>query len=297
MSVFTIKELSILSNIKPHTIRIWEQRYNILEPNRTEANFRAYTDKDACFILKVSSLNQNGYRISQIAQMTDDQVEANFTHLLRNTKNPEILIQAMFMAMIKLEEDTFTKYLESAIYHLGFEEAVKQIFFPFINRTSAVWLKGKNHSSCEHFSHHLIRNQMILAISKLRETPNRFAKTYLLFLPENEHHEFSLLYASYIIRTYGHSVVYLGSSVAVENVAEIVEKRAVDFLFTTVYNTSSRKRLKNYFDKLVASVPDAEIIMSGSAVTKIQNDLSQTIRLLTTPMELIGQLEKESQAA
>ena len=41
-SQFSIKDLENLTGIKAHTIRIWEKRYNLLNPKRTETNIRYY---------------------------------------------------------------------------------------------------------------------------------------------------------------------------------------------------------------------------------------------------------------
>ena len=58
MDFFTIKDLENISGIKAHTIRIWEQRYEFLKPNRTDTNIRTYTNQDLKRVLNIALLNK-----------------------------------------------------------------------------------------------------------------------------------------------------------------------------------------------------------------------------------------------
>lgn len=62
---FSIKDLENLSGIKAHTIRIWEKRYNLLTPDRTDTNIRTYSIKSLQKLLNISLLYENGYKISK----------------------------------------------------------------------------------------------------------------------------------------------------------------------------------------------------------------------------------------
>ncbi len=63
MGQYSIKELEQLTGIKAHTIRMWEQRYCLLKPKRSETNIRTYDDDDLKHLLNVSLLNQHGSRL------------------------------------------------------------------------------------------------------------------------------------------------------------------------------------------------------------------------------------------
>ena len=54
--MYSIQDLQELSGVKAHTIRIWEKRYNLLEPERTATNIRFYSDNDLRKLLNVSTL-------------------------------------------------------------------------------------------------------------------------------------------------------------------------------------------------------------------------------------------------
>ena len=72
---FSIKNLEHLSGIKAHTIRIWEKRYNLFEPERTETNIRLYNLDSLQKLLNVSMLYKNGFKISKIARMEVNEIK------------------------------------------------------------------------------------------------------------------------------------------------------------------------------------------------------------------------------
>ena len=70
MAHYTIRELEQLSGIKAHTIRMWEQRYGILCPQRSCTNIRLYSDCELKTLLNISLLNEHGLKISKIARLS-----------------------------------------------------------------------------------------------------------------------------------------------------------------------------------------------------------------------------------
>ncbi len=74
INVFSIKDLENFSGIKAHTIRIWEKRYKVLEPDRTDSNIRTYNETELKKILNVAYLNRNGLKISRIARLGEDEL-------------------------------------------------------------------------------------------------------------------------------------------------------------------------------------------------------------------------------
>ena len=71
---YSIKDLEKLSGIKAHTLRIWEQRYGILKPERTNTNIRLYSNQELKHILNIAILNNKGYKISKIAELSNEQI-------------------------------------------------------------------------------------------------------------------------------------------------------------------------------------------------------------------------------
>ena len=74
MVVYSIKDLEKLSGIKAHTLRIWEKRYSVIMPKRTNTNIRYYEDKDLQKVLNIALLRKKGYKISKIAELSEPDI-------------------------------------------------------------------------------------------------------------------------------------------------------------------------------------------------------------------------------
>ncbi len=75
MHQFSIQDIAQLSGIKAHTLRIWEQRYEIIKPQRTESNIRWYDNEDLKKILNIALLNEQGLKISKLSAMSTAEIE------------------------------------------------------------------------------------------------------------------------------------------------------------------------------------------------------------------------------
>jgi DNA-binding transcriptional MerR regulator len=262
MAQYSIKDLEKLSGIKAHTLRIWEKRYRLVEPHRTETNIRYYEDADLKRILNVAFLNRNGYRISQIAQLEEEEINSKVNDLSRKTSDVENTIDHLLLAMIELNEEKFEKILTDSIMHSGFEETIISIVHPFFERIGVLWQTGAINPAQEHFISNLIRQKIIVAIDSLRPTYNHQSKTFLLYLPEGELHELGLLFNYYLLKKRGHKIIYLGQSVPFEDLNPIVEARSVDVLLTSFASSITGNNLNQYIDRLSKRFKDYKIIFS-----------------------------------
>lgn len=190
---YSIKDLEKITGIKAHTIRIWEQRYGLLQPQRTDTNIRYYDDNDLQFILNVSVLNKNGYKISRIAELDKDEVMTEVRKITTESEDKDNILSAMVMAMLSLDEEAFENTIEEVSGKYGFEQTVISYIYPFLEHIGNLWLTGAIRPAHEHFISNLIRQKIIAATDGIRPTfiPG---KRFLLFTPEKEIHELSLLF-------------------------------------------------------------------------------------------------------
>ncbi len=164
MSTYSIKDLEQLSGIKAHTLRIWEQRYNLLNPKRTDTNIRFYDDNDLKLILNVALLNDNGYKISKIASMNQEEMRAEVMKLTDRTLTHDDQIHALTICMIEMDEERFDKVLSTNILKLGFEQTMMNIVYPFMSKIGVLWQTGAINPAHEHFISNLVRQKLIVAI-------------------------------------------------------------------------------------------------------------------------------------
>lgn len=261
MSTYSIKDLEQLSGIKAHTLRIWEQRYNLLLPKRTDTNIRYYDDADLKLILNVALLNDNGFKISKIANMTLADMREEVVRLTEKTLTHDDQINALTICMIEMDEERFDKILSTNILKIGFEQTMLNIIYPFMSKIGVLWQTGAINPAQEHFMSNLIRQKLIVAIDS--QVYKGGGKKFLLYLPEGEHHEISILFAAYLIKLKGHKVVYLGQSTPDDDLISVYNMIQPEFLLTVITTSPSSENVQEYLDTLSERFKQSQIIVSG----------------------------------
>jgi MerR family transcriptional regulator, light-induced transcriptional regulator len=283
---YSIKDLERLSGIKAHTLRIWESRYGILNPERTSTNIRWYMSEDLRKILNISVLNNHGIKISKIAQFTDTEINEHVKRLTENILDENEQITAMVVAMIELDELRFEKIISTCILRLGFEHCVEQIMFPFFKKIGVMWQTGSINPVQEHFISNLFRQKLIVALDGVIPRSNPAVKTAVLFLPSNELHEMSLLYYSYKLKSRGHRVIYLGQSVPFEDLERTFDLRRPDFFLSIFTHDMKEINLNEYLSKMAVAFPDTTIYISGFQFLKRKVQLPKNVHLFVNPEEI-----------
>lgn len=275
MSTYSIKDLEKLSGIKAHTIRIWEQRYHLIEPQRTTTNIRFYSDDDLVKLMNISLLNQNGYKISKIVQLDDSQFGEILFQLNNVVPALGTQMENLIMSMLELDESRFDQVFLSSVEQLGLESTVEQLLFPFLERIGVLWLAGTVNPAQEHFITNLIRQKLIVAIDNERVKKKGTGPRILFYLPEGEYHEIGLLYYNYLARKADFEVLYLGTSVPFRDILRVNEIRPVQLIFTSFVISPGIGVLAEKIKKLKKSFPDKAVLLSGWQVKQEQPKLPE----------------------
>jgi MerR family transcriptional regulator, light-induced transcriptional regulator len=277
---YSINDLEKITGIKAHTIRIWEKRYNVVCPERTDTNIRFYNDKDLKKLLNISTLNKHGFKISEIIKMDNERLYDKIVEVSSTSNNYESHLNNLVVSMIEMNEDKFEKVLSSAIIKLGFEKTITHIIYAFLEKVGILWQIGTINPAQEHFITNLIRQKLIIAIDGQQNSPRSDAKTFLLFLPENELHELGLLFYSYIIKKAGHKVIYLGQSVPLRDVLEVINIREADYMITYFITALETKQIPEYLKKISKGFGHKDILIAGLQVKQIEENLPENIKSL-----------------
>lgn len=270
MANYSIKDIEHLSGIKAHTIRMWEKRYSILEPRRTETNIRYYNDEDLKKLLNISVLNRYGYKISKIADLPNDRLSRETLQVAQSTQSENGQIESLIVAMVDFDEVKFDKIFGNAVLNFGFEETMVKIIYPFFEKIGILWQTGNINPSQEHFISNLIRQKLIVAIDNLVEYPNLNAKNFILFLPDGEWHELGLLFYTYFIKKYGHHVIYLGSSLPLTDAIELEKHVKFDYVVTSIKSTLSNPAYNQYLKTISTSFTSKKIFLMGVILEKLK---------------------------
>jgi DNA-binding transcriptional MerR regulator len=287
IGTYSIKDLEQLSGIKAHTIRIWEVRYGLLKPSRTDTNIRYYDDEQLKRLLNISFLIKNGLKVSKISSMDSKELHDNLASFYdgqENDQSTDDKINNLVVAMIELNEDLFETVFSSAVHHLGFENAVTKVVYPFLDKVGMLWTMGNIQPAQEHFISNLIRQKIIVAIDKQSISKKPISK-FLLFLPEGEMHEIGLLLANYMIRKKGNQTIYLGQNVPLEDVLQVCDSYAPDYIFTYITTPRIEDDLKSFFDKLANSVKKGKVLVSGH-IPEVTFKLPARVKRITSIKDL-----------
>ncbi len=221
---FSIKDLENLSGIKAHTIRIWEKRYNILTPNRTETNIRSYDIGNLRKILNVTFLNEQGYKISRIAKLSDEEIFKMVKNVPAGNSEQIRAINSFKIAMINFDQALFNTTYSSLLAEKSFREIFHEIFLPLLSEIGLLWQTDTINPVHEHFLVGLIKQKLYLNIAKLEdkiegEDPN----LYVLFLPENEIHDLGILFLNYELNFHNKKTIYLGPSMPISDMKYLLQ--------------------------------------------------------------------------
>lgn len=263
MSTYSIKDLEKLSGIKAHTIRIWEQRYHLIEPLRTTTNIRYYSDDDLVILMNASLLNKSGYKISKIAGLNNDQINELILQL--NAELPSLTTQTsnLVKALLEADELLFNRIFETSIENIGFEATMEQLLFPFFEMIGNLWLAGTIIPAQEHFITNLIRQKLIAAIENERIKTAEIRPRILFYLPEGEFHEIGMLYYNYLARKANYEVIYLGTSIPFRDIIKMDLIRPSQVIFTSFVTSLGDGSLSKRIERKRKAFPDKIFLVSG----------------------------------
>lgn len=258
---YSISDLEKLTGIKAHTIRIWEKRYRIISPERTDTNIRFYSVNDLQRLLNITFLNKHGFKISLISGMSNTEVQSEVARICEMPGAEDGYLSDLLKATNDLDEDRFEKILNGAILKLSFEQSFQQVIFPLLEKINLLWQIGKISACQERFVNNLIRHKLVVAIDGMVGHNHSTNKHYLLYLPSGQYDEINLLYANYLLRKVGHQVIYLGPSIPIEHLRSLSNRQFIDHIVVSINQGYTDKELTSYAEKLAGIFPGKRIYL------------------------------------
>jgi DNA-binding transcriptional MerR regulator len=291
VAVYSIKDLENLSGIKAHTLRIWEQRYNLIQPSRTKTNIRYYEDHQLRLILNIALLNRNGFKISKIASMSPDEIADKVTAIAEINFSHDTQVDALSLAMMDLDEMQFDKLLSTHTKQHGFEQTMLNLVFPFLDRLNLLWLTGSVNPVHEHFITNLIRQKIIAAIDSEPLVQGRDTRKFLLYLPEDEKQELILLFMHYLLKTKRHRVIYLGTNISLPDLNTACVACKPDYIFTIINEMLPKHSVKQYIEILKQNHLHTKILLTGYQVVAQDIQSCPQMQVLHSLPETIDYLQ------
>lgn len=276
MGKYSIKDLETLSGIKAHTIRIWEKRYGVITPDRTDTNIRTYCDSDLKKLLNIALLNNHGLKISKISKLNYQDLCEKVEEIATQETSFDTYIDRLIVSMVDLDRPKFEKILREATDNMGFEDACINVLYPFLQKIGVMWMANSITPAQEHFISNLIIQKMYVATDALYTTEKKKYKA-IFFLREGELHEMGLLFYRYLMKKRGVDVIYLGQSVPFDDLIQVVQAHDPDFLVTAFVGTLEEEALNTYLNDLAKAFPKQKVIASGYQISQFDAKLPKNI--------------------
>lgn len=287
---YSIKDLENYTQIKAHTLRIWEQRYNLLNPQRTENNIRFYSENDLKKILNVHLLYSNGLKISKIAKLEDEEIIDRVKQIIQEEVIEESsTINDFVLAISEMDADKMRSLLEESCNKFGFEKMYSVVVVPVLIKIGKLWQVNTFNIGHEHIFSNILRDFFILKTDQLVPETN-VEKKIALFLPEHEEHELSLLYYHYLLRSAGCECYYFGATLPLADLKKSVEQVQPDFLVTNLIAKVSDQRIESLFKELGTFFDLNRIKVGGAQAHANKALIPKEVQLFKTSEGLFNQI-------
>tara|TARA_B100000809_G_scaffold266858_1_gene332278 strand:+ start:6188 stop:7072 length:885 start_codon:yes stop_codon:yes gene_type:complete len=290
MSKYKISDLEKFSGVKAHTIRIWEQRYKILSPLRTETNIRYYDDAQLRKLLNIVSLMSAGVKISAISKLSEEDLNAKIGSLANiggDGIKEEMLINQMINAALSYDEALFEKAFSNSILSFRLMDAYQKVFYPMLIKIGLLWLSKDINPAQEHFVTSLVKQKIFSAIDGLNP-PSKESETWLLFLPAGEEHDLGLLIANYGLRVNGKKVIYLGANVPLENLDIIAKQVKPTHYLTFSVRSNQHSSINKYLASMNKEFKNPPIHICCSNNTADNLELSSNQKIIPSFQEFLN---------
>lgn len=283
MNHFTIKDIENLSGIKAHTLRIWEQRYQLFIPKRKESKHRYYDNEDLKHILRISQLYHNGVKISKIAQLPASSIRSMAMEQYPGKQNADAYIHRLIEASIDFDEERFEELFEQALQQFGMEVTITDVMYAFLERIGLLWLTDHVIPAQEHFASNIIKRKIISALDALKTKPSPSSGAYVLFTPEGEQHEIPLLLNHYLMKASGKKCIYMGVDVPFDNIDIYVKVKNPQYLYFHAITHLYEQPMDDLLKELKQRFNQQAIIMSGPLTKEVTIDIPGVSILRSMP--------------
>ncbi len=271
---FSIKNLENISGIKAHTIRIWEKRYNLLQPERTDTNIRRYSLDSLRKLLNITLLYNHGIKISKIANLPEKEIPFLVREIALKSSSEQVSINAFKLSMVNFDITMFDATYDELMNKNDFSFIYLNIFVPLMSGLGILWQTGAISPSHEHFITNLIKQKIHIQTELMQRdsTPQINASTFVLYLPENEIHELSILFLNYFVLNNGFKTIFLGQSIPTVSLKTLLSYSPSLHFVTYVTVEPNKEEIDDYlahFNKELIENTENQLSIFGPQVQHI----------------------------
>jgi MerR family transcriptional regulator, light-induced transcriptional regulator len=293
VNVFSIKDLENFSGIKAHTIRIWEKRYKILEPDRTDSNIRTYSESELKKILNVAYLNRNGLKISKIARLDEDELTQQVMTVSGKHDDPDQNFQPgkILMSAIRFNESSFKEALSPFIKSKGIEKAYSDYLCPLLEKARILWQTGSLSRAQEQFVRNTIKQLIIIEDNLLKPVTGKVKPAVAMINTSDNLTDNNFLFYKYALKKRGFDVIFTGGILPASEVIEIHKIKPFEYLVVNSSAFDFAEKKIGYFNSIGKSLMIKKIILTDSPEDFAIRKSYEKLVITRNPVSFIKSIE------
>src|SRR5579883_3367267 len=279
-----IQLVARLTGLSAHVIRIWEQRYNAAEPERTDTNRRLYSQRQIERLSLLREVTQAGHTIGHVAKLSTEKLrelagQAPLPDNLDVRPVKEVpptrsLIYECVAAIKSLDARALDDTLKRGATSLGALGLLQRVVAPLAQEIGEMWREGTLTAAHEHFATAGLRVFLGNATKPFGPTDN--APVLVVATPAGQVHELGALMAGATAANLGWRVTYLGASLPAAEIAGAAQQNRARAVALSIVYPEDDPRLEGEL-KLLRELlpPQTAILIGGRATPAYRNGLEQ----------------------
>ncbi len=274
---YRIKTVGNMTGLSPHLIRKWEERYQLIHPQRGPNGYRIFTEDDIQFLLYLKTQLTQGETIGQLTQMGETHLRQAMKGISCNlssiSNDYQSDVRHFIQCSLNQQYDGMQRIVAHWILSLGLEKAVESILFPLLRLIGELWHEGGISHSAELSVSRIIRQQLIQQLRKA--VPGSKDHALIACVP-GDYHEIGPLTATLLLQKRGWQATYLGPNISLE-VLETALRRRQPRLILLSSTTDPEIRTGQSWLKILADqfLPYCPIIAGGAGFGSLSEDLAK----------------------
>ena len=280
---FSIKDLENICGIKAHTIRIWEKRYHLLTPERTDTNIRTYNMNSLQKLLNVTFLVSCGYKISRISKLSPEEIDKYVLSIVSDKTTVDRSLNSLKLGMLNYNTNILNETFRDLSERFSFSQIFQDVFIPFLNEVGMLWQSNTINSSHEHFVTSFIKQKIWVTIDSLQPKVDASKNAFVLFLPSGEISDLSLLFLNTLILEKGHKTIYLGPNTSIDflgNLSELQDNLTFVSYFTTMPNSSDVNEYIRNFKSKICEPDGHEFWVMGRKLAEVPVPVTNKVKII-----------------
>ncbi|MFE8700768.1 MerR family transcriptional regulator [Cytobacillus sp. FJAT-54145] len=283
---YSIKQASEITGLSKQVLRKWEERYEIIIPERLENGYRIYSEANINSLLRVKRLVDQGYTVKQaalIVEKEESSSDQSSDDSIWQTENSFQVLNDYVLELLKegtnLSEVGMNYILQQAYHEKGLEDFIHTVVIPFLCEIGSRLEKGEWEEYQEAIASMVVRDFLVQLRRNYKYRDN--APTILGACLPNELHEVPVMLLLLLAMLKGWKTVFVGATPAEGSIEKTIEKlqpnRVVLSAITTVpFEKDPNLLLK--LDQFAANIKHTSFYIGGPGTYKFLTECKVKLR-------------------